>query len=309
MFTKKQQFLPPEEWVMFKDETCEIVPAIVSEEIWDKANEVLARRSEDAKTAKETVLSALGKRANVAITDAIEGNNALYNPDEDIIYISNGEFDGSAFNTEDISRAIALHEVTHKAEGTPLYTAMLDEVQKIWADENAPEEIKALVGDRVQRRREIIQQYWDRDLSREQNRYVADTELVSNMIGDLLGNSYFVERMSARNDGAWKRFVSALRVTDDGRAAGISKETQKYLSGLYKSYVKAVDASEQGVKILSMVNEGEKEKAAYGAVVSKEGAQEEVSNTTSEDKRGVVVFEIADDILNRLVAKTEGLRR
>ncbi len=49
MFTKKQKFLPPEEWVMFKDETGEIVPAIVSEEIWDKANEVLARRSEDVK--------------------------------------------------------------------------------------------------------------------------------------------------------------------------------------------------------------------------------------------------------------------
>ena len=49
MFTKKQKFLPPEEWVMFKDETGEIVPAIVSEEIWDKANEVLSRRSEDVK--------------------------------------------------------------------------------------------------------------------------------------------------------------------------------------------------------------------------------------------------------------------
>lgn len=49
MFTKKQKFLPPEEWVMFKDETGEIVPAIVSEEIWDKANEVLHRRSEDVK--------------------------------------------------------------------------------------------------------------------------------------------------------------------------------------------------------------------------------------------------------------------
>ena len=49
MFTKKQKFLPPEEWVMFKDETGEIVPAIVSEEIWDKANEVLTRRSEDVK--------------------------------------------------------------------------------------------------------------------------------------------------------------------------------------------------------------------------------------------------------------------
>ena len=49
MFTKKQKFLPPEEWVMFKDESGEIVPAIVSEELWDQANAVLRRRSEDVK--------------------------------------------------------------------------------------------------------------------------------------------------------------------------------------------------------------------------------------------------------------------
>ena len=41
MFTKKQKFLPPEEWVMFKDESGEIVPAIVSEELWDQANAIL----------------------------------------------------------------------------------------------------------------------------------------------------------------------------------------------------------------------------------------------------------------------------
>lgn len=49
MFTKKQKFLPPEEWVMFKDETGELVPAIVSEELWDQANAILKRRSEDVK--------------------------------------------------------------------------------------------------------------------------------------------------------------------------------------------------------------------------------------------------------------------
>jgi hypothetical protein len=49
MFTKKQKFLPPEEWIMFKDDSGKIVPAIVSEEIWNKANEVLSRRSEDVK--------------------------------------------------------------------------------------------------------------------------------------------------------------------------------------------------------------------------------------------------------------------
>ena len=49
MFTKKQKFLPPEEWVMFKDESGEIVPAIVSEELWEQANVVLKRRSRDVK--------------------------------------------------------------------------------------------------------------------------------------------------------------------------------------------------------------------------------------------------------------------
>lgn len=52
MFTKKQKFLPPEEWVMFKDETGEIVPAIVSEELWDQANFILKRRSDDVKNRK-----------------------------------------------------------------------------------------------------------------------------------------------------------------------------------------------------------------------------------------------------------------
>jgi len=49
LFTKKQKFLPPEEWVMFKDETGQIVPAIVSEDLWDRANAVLKKRSEDVK--------------------------------------------------------------------------------------------------------------------------------------------------------------------------------------------------------------------------------------------------------------------
>ena len=49
MFTKKQKFLPPEEWVMFKDETGELVPAIVEEDVWEQANAVLKRRSCDVK--------------------------------------------------------------------------------------------------------------------------------------------------------------------------------------------------------------------------------------------------------------------
>lgn len=47
--TKEQRFLPKEEWIMFKDETGETVPAIVSEEIWDKCNEIFQIRSEAVK--------------------------------------------------------------------------------------------------------------------------------------------------------------------------------------------------------------------------------------------------------------------
>ncbi len=42
-------YIPEEEWVMFKDETGETVPALVSEELWEAANEVLRRRSIDVK--------------------------------------------------------------------------------------------------------------------------------------------------------------------------------------------------------------------------------------------------------------------
>lgn len=52
LFTKKQKFLPEDEWVMYKDETGETVPAIVSEELWERANEVLYMRSQDVITAQ-----------------------------------------------------------------------------------------------------------------------------------------------------------------------------------------------------------------------------------------------------------------
>lgn len=43
--TKEQKFLPEDEWIMYKDETGEIVPAIVSEELWQQANDVFLERS------------------------------------------------------------------------------------------------------------------------------------------------------------------------------------------------------------------------------------------------------------------------
>lgn len=44
--------LPQDEWVMYKDE--DTVPPIVSEELWDKANRILAKRSANIKTSSYT---------------------------------------------------------------------------------------------------------------------------------------------------------------------------------------------------------------------------------------------------------------
>jgi len=50
LFTKKQKFLPPEEWVMYKDE--DKVPAIVDEALWHKANKIFAERSNGIKSKR-----------------------------------------------------------------------------------------------------------------------------------------------------------------------------------------------------------------------------------------------------------------
>lgn len=50
--TKEQVFLDEKDWVMWKDETGEIVPAIVDEVIWQKANSFRIPRSEEIKARR-----------------------------------------------------------------------------------------------------------------------------------------------------------------------------------------------------------------------------------------------------------------
>ena len=49
IFSKRQKVLPEKDWLMYKDEDGTTVPALVSEELWNAANEVFARRSIDVK--------------------------------------------------------------------------------------------------------------------------------------------------------------------------------------------------------------------------------------------------------------------
>lgn len=52
--TKEQRFLPEEEWIMYKDETGDTVPAIVSEEIWDRCNIIFKERSTAIKSRERS---------------------------------------------------------------------------------------------------------------------------------------------------------------------------------------------------------------------------------------------------------------
>lgn len=52
--TKEQRFLPQDEWIMYKDETGEKCPAIVSEELWDKCNAIFSERSKVIKSREHS---------------------------------------------------------------------------------------------------------------------------------------------------------------------------------------------------------------------------------------------------------------
>lgn len=52
--TREQRFLPEDEWVLYKDETGDTVPAIVSEELWEKANAIFRERSTAIKSRERS---------------------------------------------------------------------------------------------------------------------------------------------------------------------------------------------------------------------------------------------------------------
>ena len=52
--TKEQRFLPEDEWIMYKDETGEVVPAIVNEDLWERCNEIFRERSTAIKSRERS---------------------------------------------------------------------------------------------------------------------------------------------------------------------------------------------------------------------------------------------------------------
>lgn len=113
LYSKRQKFLPEDEWVMYKDE--ETVPALVSEELWEKANEVFRRRSIDVK----------GRR-NCSTHKNTYTGKIFCAADGAPYYCKDVHYKGT-----DISKWVCSHKIkngAHSCPSMPIYEDELNEV-------------------------------------------------------------------------------------------------------------------------------------------------------------------------------------
>ena len=115
IFNKRQKFIPEKEWVMYKDESGETVPAIVSEETWQKANDVFLRRSIDVK----------GRR-NCSTHKNTYTGKIFCEEDGAPYYCKDVHYKGS-----DVSKWICSHKINHGAASCRSTAIYEDELNSI----------------------------------------------------------------------------------------------------------------------------------------------------------------------------------
>lgn len=118
LFNKKQKFIPEEDWVTFKDEDGTTVPALVSEEVWQAANEVFKRRSIDVK----------GHR-NCSTHKNVYTGKLFCTVDQAPYYCKDVHYKGT-----DISKWICSHKINHGADSCPSVAIYESELSPIILD-------------------------------------------------------------------------------------------------------------------------------------------------------------------------------
>lgn len=218
--------------------------------------------SEGASKAKAYVEKMLGERASVVVTSDKAQNNAFYNKNEGIIYINNN----AAFSGEEIAEFVAAHEVAHITEGTRAYVEMAILLDEIAKDPNAPAAIKAKIGDFKARRKQIREAYAEqmKNMNVAQKEYLVDTEYNADLVGLLLGDEYFIEKLANRNLPLVEKIFKGLKNLNK-KSAAVDKASAKYLNKLVNKFGKAIDNAKGGVSIKSLGGTDE-EKVEQGEV-------------------------------------------
>ncbi len=210
--------------------------------------------TDGASKAKSYVEKMLGEGANVVVTSDSTQNNAFYNIDEGIVYINNN----AAFSGEEIAEFVATHEVAHITEGTRAYGEMALMLEEIAKDPKAPAALKAKIGDIKARRKQINDAYAGQmqGMNITQREFLVDTELNADLVGILLGDEYFIEKLAQRDASLVEKIFNKLKSLNK-KSASVDRESAKYLSKLVNKFGRAINKSQGGVKISQLGREDE----------------------------------------------------
>lgn len=118
IFNKRQKFLPEEDWVMYKDESGLVVPPLVSDELWDAANEVFKRRSSDVR----------GRR-NCSTHKNTYTGKLFCTVDGAPYYCKDVRYKGT-----DISKWLCSHKINHGAASCPSIAIYENELNAVVLD-------------------------------------------------------------------------------------------------------------------------------------------------------------------------------
>ena len=233
--------------------------------------------TDGASKAKSYVEKMLGEGANVVVTSDSAQNNAFYNVDEGIVYINNN----AAFSGEEIAEFVATHEVAHITEGTRAYGEMALMLEEIAKDPKAPAALKAKIGDIKARKKQIRDAYAGQmqGMNIAQREFLVETELNADLVGILLGDEYFIEKLAQRDASLVEKIFNKLKAlakrdtssTTSGppspqgegykKSASVDRESAKYLSKLVNKFGRAINKSQGGVKISQLGREDEEKGA------------------------------------------------
>ncbi len=202
--------------------------------------------SDGAKEAKSVIEKVVGERASVVITNDSTQNRAFYNPSEGVIYINNK----ANLSGEDVAKFVAMHEITHTTEGTEYYDELEEVLVDISKDASAPQALKDKIGDLKERQAEIGRKYEDqlKNQNALQQIYTVETERNADLIGELLGNDYYINKLANRNLPLLKKIYLKIKGLIQ-KSADTDSASAKYLNKLASKFAKAIDHSQGGVKI------------------------------------------------------------
>lgn len=236
-----------------------------------------------AKVAKKTVERVIGSGAAVVVTNELGADDrAIYNPDDGVIYINNN----ADLTEKDVANMVALHEIAHATEGTKAYARLIETLENMTDDPNAPQAIKDIVGN-VEARRSGIKKDYAEQLGKMsdqyQKGYLVQSELHADLVGELLGNDYFIEKLAERDMGLLEKLYHSFKNRANAKKSELGPDGIKYLKKLASKFGTAIEKRAGGVKLSQIGDEDEKEEKKY-------------SYETLTKKKDLVVVSFTDNV-------------